>query len=307
MADPAPKVTVEVAGRRLVVSNLDKVMYPDTETTKGEVLHYYARIAEVLVPHLAGRPVTRIRFPHGVKGLNFFEKNLPSGAPSWLPRVVVTHGDGGSDDVTYPLVTGVDGLIYLANLNSLEFHVPQWRVTADGEARPPDRLVIDLDPGPGTGLAECAVVALEIRWRMAEIGLRPVAVTSGSKGMQVYAALPGSHSSDELSAVAQQWARELTGAMPDLVVWRMSKSVRAGKIFLDWSQNNAAKTTISPYSLRGRDAPWVAAPRTWAEIEAGAGVTGASGGASLTQLTMDEVLDRVAREGDLAADLLPTD
>ena len=294
------KVTVVAGSRKLAVSSLDKVMYPDTETTKGEVLHYYARIADVLLPHLAGRPVTRIRFPHGVKGLNFFEKNLPSGAPSWLPRVIVTHGDGGSDSLTYPLVTGVDGLIYLANLNSLELHVAQWRVTTDGTAQPPDRLVIDLDPGPGTGLTECSIVALEIKARMTAIGLRPVPVTSGSKGMQVYAAVPGAHSSDELSAVAQQWARELTAAMPELVVWRMAKSVRSGKVFIDWSQNNAAKTTISPYSLRGRDAPWVATPRTWDEVEAGA-----AGAGTLSQATMTEVLDRVARQGDLAASLLP--
>ena len=294
------KVTVVAGSRKLAVSSLDKVMYPDTETTKGEVLHYYARIADVLLPHLAGRPVTRIRFPHGVKGLNFFEKNLPSGAPSWLPRVIVTHGDGGSDSLTYPLVTGVDGLIYLANLNSLELHVAQWRVTTDGTAQPPDRLVIDLDPGPGTGLTECSIVALEIKARMTAIGLRPVPVTSGSKGMQVYAAVPGAHSSDELSAVAQQWARELTAAMPELVVWRMAKSVRSGKVFIDWSQNNAAKTTISPYSLRGRDAPWVATPRTWDEVEAGATRAG-----TLSQATMTEVLDRVARQGDLAASLLP--
>ncbi len=299
MAD-GDKVTVVAGGRKLAVSSLDKVMYPETETTKGEVLHYYASIADVLLPHLAGRPVTRIRFPHGVTGLNFFEKNLPSGAPSWLPRVVVTHGDGGSDALTYPLVDGVDGLIYLANLNSLELHVPQWRVTSDGEARPPDRLVIDLDPGPGTGLRECSRVALEIKARMAAIGLTPVPVTSGSKGMQVYAAVPGSHSSDELSAVAQQWARELTAAMPELVVWRMAKSVRSGKVFIDWSQNNAAKTTISPYSLRGRDMPWVATPRTWGEVQAGADRDGA-----LTQATMAEALERVGRLGDLAAALLP--
>ncbi|MBP8879734.1 MAG: non-homologous end-joining DNA ligase [Dermatophilaceae bacterium] len=299
---PSPKkVTVQAAGRRLAVSSLDKVMYPDTETTKGEVLHYYARIAPVLLPHLAQRPVTRIRFPHGVGELSFFEKNLPSGAPAWLPRVVVTHGDGASDGLTYPLVTGVDTLIYLANLNSLEFHIPQWQVDDSGQALPPDRIVIDLDPGPGTGLRECSRVALAVRERLEAIGLNPVPVTSGSKGMQVYAALPalpGSHSSDDLSAVAQQLAQELSSEMPDLVVWRMAKSARPGKVFIDWSQNNAAKTTISPYSMRGRDLPWAATPRSWQEIEQGARVD-----AGLTQATIEEVLDRVERHGDLAASL----
>ena len=145
--DPA-KVTVDAGGRRLVVSNLDKVIYPATETTKGEVLHYYARIAPVLLPHLAGRPVTRVRFPEGVEGLNFFEKNLPSGAPAWLPRVTLTHT---SEPITYPMVTGLDALTYLANLASLEFHVPQWQIGADGLPAFPDRLVVDLDPGPERG------------------------------------------------------------------------------------------------------------------------------------------------------------
>ena len=296
MADPAPKVTVEVAGRRLVVSNLDKVMYPDTETTKGEVLHYYARIAPVLLPHLARRPVTRVRFPHGTGGMSFFEKNLPSGAPAWLPRVTLAHG---SDTITYPLITGVDTLTYLANLASLELHVPQWQVDADDQRLPPDRLVIDLDPGPGAGLQECSVVALRVRERLVGIGLSPVPVTSGSKGIQVYAVVPRSHSSDELSALAQQLAQELTGEFPDLVVWKMATALRPGKVFVDWSQNTAAKTTISPYSLRGKGAPVAAAPRTWEELERGA--TTPEG---LTQVLADEVLTRVERQGDLAAALL---
>ena len=207
MPEPSRKVTVEVGGRRLAVSNLDKVLYPATETTKGEVLNYYARIGPILLPHLARRPVTRIRYPNGVEAASFFEKNLPTGAPAWLPRVTIGHK---GDRISYPLATGLDALTYLANLASIELHVPQWQVAATGRPRNPDRLVIDLDPGPGAGLRECSIVALRVRDRLAQIGLTPVPVTSGSKGMQVYAALPGTHSSDDMSALAQQLAKELS-------------------------------------------------------------------------------------------------
>ncbi|MBK9723923.1 MAG: non-homologous end-joining DNA ligase [Actinomycetales bacterium] len=310
MADPATTVRVDVAGRTLALSNLDKVLYPATETTKGEVLNYYMRVADLLLPLLAGRPVTRVRWPEGVGGISFFEKNLPSGAPGWLPRQVVSSTGSrrsspeavGHDTVTFPLVPDRAALAYLANLGSLELHVPQWRLDAEGEPRNPDRMVIDLDPGPGAGLRECSRVALLVRERLSAIGLVLVPVTSGSKGMQLYAALPGVHSSDDIRAVAQQLAQDLTAAHPDLVVWKMTKSLRPGKVLLDWSQNTAAKTTISPYSLRGRELPWVAAPRTWDEVEAGAATDGA-----LDQLMLDDALARFDRLGDLAAGLRPAD
>jgi bifunctional non-homologous end joining protein LigD len=293
MPDPTGPVTrVEVEGRTLRLSSLDKVMYPSTETTKGEVLAYYAAIAPVLLPHVAHRPVTRVRWPHGVGDpMQFFEKNLPSGAPGWLARATV-------DDVTYPLVDGVAALTYLVNLNSLEVHVPQWTVDDAGAVVNPDRLVVDLDPGRPAGLRECARVALLLRERLGALGLTLFPVTSGSKGMQLYAALGGDLTSDQVRDLAQQLAQEMTARHPDLVLWKMTKSLRPGKVFLDWSQNVAAKTTISPYSLRGRELPWVAAPRTWDEVEAGA-----EGDAPLEQLMYDEVLDRVARDGDLLADL----
>jgi len=295
MPERPQRVTVEVGGRRLAVSNLSKTLYAATDTTKGEVLNYYARIGPILLAHLARRPVTRIRYPNGVDAASFFEKNLPAGAPAWLPRVTIGHK---SDRITYPLVTGLDALTYLANLASIELHVPQWQVDDGGRPLDPDRLVIDLDPGPGAGLRECSIVALQIRDRLRDIGLTPVPITSGSKGMQVYAALPGIHSSDDMSALAQQLAKELSAQQPDLVVWRMTKSLRPGKVFLDWSQNVAAKTTISPYSLRARPAPFVATPRTWEEVQRGA----AEG--TLEHATLDEVLDRVERLGDLAEPLL---
>jgi bifunctional non-homologous end joining protein LigD len=261
-------VSVSVDGQRLQVSNLDKVMYPATETTKGEVLHYYATVAPVLLPHLAGRPVTRIRWPHGTAGPSFFEKNLPSGAPSWLPSVTLPStgsraGDQSRDTITYPLVDDTAALTYLANLASLELHVPQWRVDEKGRPLPPDRLVIDLDPGSPAGLHECARLALAVRERLTGMGLASAPVTSGSKGMQLYAALPGDQDADEIRDLAREIAQDLTRVEPGLVVWKMTKSLRPGKVLLDWSQNTAAKTTIAPYSLRGKDAPFVAAPRTW--------------------------------------------
>ncbi len=291
---------VLVDGRRLQLSNLDKVMYPATETTKGEVLNYYARVAPILLPHLADRPVTRIRWPHGTAGPSFFEKNLPPGAPSWLRSVAVpttgSRSQRGNDTLRYPVVDGAAALTYLVNLASLELHVPQWRFDTDGHPCNPDRLVIDLDPGSPAGLHECAQLALLVRERLERIGLTAAPVTSGSKGMQLYAALPGEQDSGTICDVAREIAQELTKLRPELVLWKMTKSLRPGKVLLDWSQNAAAKTTIAPYSLRGKEAPFVAAPRTWAEIE-----RGAERRDSLTQLDMDDVLARVAGDGDLFA------
>ena len=296
-------VTAVVDGRRLQLSNLDKVMYPATETTKGEVLNYYAKAARFLLPHLAGRPVTRIRWPHGTQGPSFFEKNLPSGAPSWLHFVEVattgSRAQSGNDTIRYPVIRDLADLTYLVNLASLELHVPQWRFADDGRAGNPDRLVIDLDPGTPAGLHECAQVALLVRDRLAGIGLATAPVTSGSKGMQLYAALPGEQDSDTIRDITRDVAQDLTRAHPELVVWKMTKSLRPGKVLLDWSQNIAAKTTITPYSLRGRDVPHVAAPRTWAEVEHGAEKRD-----GLRQLDLDEVLARLARNGDIFASTL---
>lgn len=278
--------SVSVAGRTLKVSNLDKVLYPSTGTTKGEVLTYYVTHAEQILPELEGRPVTRIRWPEGVEKGHFFEKNLPSGAPDWLPRVTVpTPGSSrGHSHLTFPLVTDLAALVYLVNLGSLELHVPQWRVDEQGEPLLPDRLVVDLDPGPGTGLTECARVALMVRERLEAVGLGTRPVTSGSKGMQLYADLEGTRTSDEVSAVAKALGEQLATEHPDLVTAKMAKSLRPGRIFLDWSQNNGAKTTICPWSLRGRQRPQVALPRTWGEVEAAA-----AGEVQLTQVTLDEV------------------
>ena len=286
---------VEVDGHRIRLRNLEKVLYPATGTTKAEVLTYYMRVAPRILPHLADRPVTRIRWPDGVARQPFFEKNVPSHTPEWV-RTVVIDSPGSTrqrDTLTYPVFGGTAELIWSAQLAALELHVPQWTVGPRGAVRHPDRLVIDLDPGEPAGLAECAEVALIVRERLAADGLRTVPVTSGSKGMQLYASISGKQNADTVNAYAKEVAEELAVEHPKLVVSNMTKAIRGGKVLFDWSQNNPGKTTICPYSLRGRDLPRVAAPRTWAELEAG----------GLEQLDTDTVLDRVTDDGDLAADL----
>jgi bifunctional non-homologous end joining protein LigD len=295
MPEASQDVRVDVDGRTLKISNLAKVMYPATGTTKGEVLNYYARVAPVLLPHLAGRAVTRIRWPHGTEQGQFFEKNVPNGVPDWVRTVTVPSSGsrgGGGDRIVFPVIETLADLTYFANLASLELHVHQWTVGRNGQPRNPNRMVVDLDPGAPAGLRECCAVALLVRERLADLGLTAAPVTSGSKGLHLYAALPGRLNPDGVRDLAQQVARDLTREHPDLVLWRMTKSLRGGKVFLDWSQNTGAKTTISPYSLRGRERPYVAAPRTWAEVEQGAEE-------GLAQLEMGEVLVRTDDQGDL--------
>jgi bifunctional non-homologous end joining protein LigD len=272
---------VEVEGRRIKLTNLDKVLYPETGTTKAEVLDYYSRVAEVLIPHARDRPATRKRWVNGVDGSVFFEKQLPSHAPNWIARHDIEHSDGPK---TYPLVNDLPTLVWLAQMAALELHVPQWRFDRSGERGNPDRLVLDLDPGEGAGLAECVEVAKLVRVILTGMGLDPMPVTSGSKGLHLYAALDGRQTSDEVSAVAKELARHLEGEHPDLVVSDMKKVRRGGKVLLDWSQNNGSKTTIVPYSLRGRSRPTVAAPRTWKELDS----------PGLAQLEFTEVLERLA-------------
>lgn len=298
------EVWTEVDGHPLKLSNLDKVLYPRTGTTKGEVLHYYAQISPVLLPLLADRPVTRIRWPHGVEQGSFFEKNAPAGAPSWL-RVAEVPTTGsrtgrGEGTLRFPIIDSLAALTYLANLASLELHVHQWTVGRNGRPRNPNRLVIDLDPGDGAGLGECAKVALLVRDRLAADDLACRPVTSGSKGLHLYADIrekwKGRKDSDQVRDYVHGIARELEKEHGDLMLSSMTKSRRTQKVFFDWSQNAGSKTTISPYSLRGRERPTVAAPRTWAEIE-----EGADDPLALDQLSPTEVLTRVQSYGDLLA------
>ena len=286
--------TVTVGGHRLRISNLEKVIYPVTGTTKADVFRYYAEIAPVLIPHARNRPATRKRWVHGVgddehPGEVFFQKNLGEGTPEWVKRVSIQHSDHVN---VYPLVNNQATLAWLAQIAALEIHVPQWRVDAHGRPKNPDRFVIDLDPGEGTGLPECVEVAKLARGILTDMGLEPVPVTSGSKGIHLYAALDGKQTSDEVSAVAHELARALEADHPDLVVSDMKKELRRGKVLVDWSQNNGNKTTICPYSLRGRSHPTVAVPRTWRELSE----------KGLRQLELDEVLERMAKRDDPLAE-----
>ena len=291
-------VHVEVDGRTLKISNLDKVLYPRTGTTKGEVLHYYAQVSSVLLPHLRGRAVTRIRWPHGVEQGSFFEKNAPAGTPSWVRTATVpttgSRARSDADTISFPICDDLATLTWLVNLAALELHVHQWQVTRAGAPRKPDRLVIDLDPGEPAGLHECCQVALLVRDRLGERGLDCSPVTSGSKGLHLYAALPRRLDSDGTTGLAKEVAEELQKEHPGRVTATMTKARRPGKVFLDWSQNAGSKTTISPYSLRGRERPTVATPVTWAEVEAGA-----EDPLGLDQFRFEEVLERVADHGDL--------
>ncbi|MER6982467.1 non-homologous end-joining DNA ligase, partial [Streptomyces carpinensis] len=248
----------EVEGRRLTLSNLDKVLYPATGFTKAEVLHYYATIAEVLLPHLRDRPLSFLRYPDGPDGQVFFVKNVPPGTPAWVTTAEVPRSEGPARMV---LVQDLASLMWAANLVT-EFHTPQWLIEDPGEA---DRLVFDLDPGPPATVVDCCGVALWLRDRLAADGIEAYAKTSGSKGLHLLAAVRGS-SSERTSEYAKSLAVEAEKAMPRLVLHRMTRSLRPGKVFVDWSQNAARKTTATPYTLRAREAPTVSAPVSWEEV-----------------------------------------
>ncbi|WP_163896405.1 ATP-dependent DNA ligase [Mycolicibacterium hippocampi] len=276
---------------RVRLTNPDKVLYPATGTTKGQVFDYYVGVAEAMLPHIAGRAVTRKRWPNGVEQASFFEKQLASSAPDWLDRATIVHKSGST---TYPVIDSIEGLAWIAQQAALEVHVPQWRFV-NGQMGPATRIVFDLDPGEGVTMRQLCEVAHEVRDLITDIGLRTFPLTSGSKGLHLYVPLQDPISSRGASLLAKRVAQQLEQAMPTKVTATMTKSLRAGKVFVDWSQNNGNKTTIAPYSLRGREHPTVAAPRSWDEIS----------DPDLRHLTFDEVLDRLDRDGDLLADLDP--
>lgn len=284
---------VRIDGRRLRLTHLDKVLYPAAGVTKAETIDYFARIAPLLLPQLAGRPVTRTRWPHGVgtperPGLAFFAKDVEASAPDWVARRSIPHSTGPKQ---YVVAADTATVVWLAQTASLELHTPQWRFDPDGARGDADRLVLDLDPGEDAGLPECAQVARLARDLLRGMGLAPVPVTSGGKGIHLYAPLPPGQRSEQAWALAHELARALEADHPELVVSSMARARRAGRVLVDWSQNNAAKTTVTPYSLRGGYTPTAAAPRTWAELD----------DPLLRQLTPDEVLQRAAGLGDLMA------
>jgi bifunctional non-homologous end joining protein LigD len=296
------KVVVDVEGRSVALTNLEKVLYPAVGFAKAQVVDYYTRIAPVLLPHLADRALTRKRYPDGVEGQVFFEKNAPRGTPEWV-RTVTLPSPGsskGRETIDYVVVDDLATLVWTANLASLELHTHMWRVGGDDpdpEQCPPDMVVFDLDPGPPASIVECCRVALLLRPLLEADGLSPVAKTSGSKGLQLYARADAFGSSQETSAYAKALAQRLEKQHPDDVVHRMTKALRPGKVLVDWSQNSAAKTTVSVYSLRARERPTVSTPVTWDEVAA-------CRSPDDLVFTSDDVLARVEELGDLFAPLL---
>ena len=289
----AEKVTVEIEGRTLALSNLDKVLYPDTGFTKGEVIDYYVKVGDAILPHLTERLLTRKRWPDGTASQPFFEKNMPRGTPDWVRTVMMEeHGDDG---VEYVVADDLPTLVWLANLAALELHVPQWKVGPRGGPQDPDLVVFDLDPGAPADIIDCFNIALALRELLAADGLTAYPKTSGNKGAQLYVPIEPA-SSRRTSEYAKKLADQLAQAIPDDVVSSMDKKVRKGKVFIDWSQNNAAKTTIAPYSLRGIDRPTVSTPLTWDEVESATK-------APELRFEADDVLGRLEEHGDLLADM----
>jgi bifunctional non-homologous end joining protein LigD len=279
------RVEVEVEGRRLSLSNLDKVLYPQAGFTKGHVIDYYTRVAPAVLPHLRDRPLTLKRYPNGVDAQYFYEKNCPSHAPEWVRKERV-------GEIDYCVCDDLPTIVWLANLADLELH-PSLSLATDMEH--PTVMAFDLDPGPGAGLAECGEVALLLRDALASLGLDSYPKTSGSKGIQVYVPL-NSGEADYRSGtklLSQALARHLEQQHPKLIVSTQKKELRKGKVLIDWSQNDEHKTTVGVYSLRARERATVSTPLAWSELEEG----------DPTELIFEasDVLERVEEHGDLFA------
>jgi bifunctional non-homologous end joining protein LigD len=291
---PAKRLEVDVDGHRLSLSNLDKVMYPQTGFTKGQVVDYYTRIAPVVLPHLRGRPLTLKRYPDGVEGEYFYEKQCPAHRPEWV-RTAAVYSRSNDRTIDYCLADDLPTLVWLAQIGDLELHTSLALAT---NVKEPATLAFDLDPGPPATIVECAQVALDLRDLLGRLGMAAFPKTSGSKGMQVYVPLnvPGVRY-DDTKTLSLGLAQLLERRRPDLVVSDMRKTLRAGKVLVDWSQNDEHKTTVSVYSLRARERPTVSTPLRWEEVEH----VLESGDPEELAFTSDEVLDRVAAHGDLFA------
>jgi len=294
------RVLTEIDGRELSLSNLDKVLYPDTGFTKSQVLDYYARIAEVMVPHLRRRPATLRRYPHGVEGASFFEKHAPEHQPEWIGTIEVPAKSGEHKPIVYTAVDDRPALLWAANLAAIEFHVPLWHVAkAKPIPAPPDYLVFDLDPGPGTTIVECCRVAQWVGERLGRDSLFPK--TSGSKGLQLYTRVRRT-TWDQLGERAHEIAKAIERDHPGHVVSLMRKNLREGKVLIDWSQNNSSKTTVAAYSLRARPEPTVSTPISWTDVDRCA----KSGDSFALRFETKDVLKRVEKYGDLMAPLVMT-
>jgi bifunctional non-homologous end joining protein LigD len=291
------RVTVEVDGRQLTLTHLDRVLYP-SGCTKAEVIDYYTAVADVMLPHLADRALTLVRYPEGVAAGGFFAKNAPSGTPRWVRRSRQATTD---DDIEHVVADSVATLVWLANLSAIELHIPLWKVRSanDTKRNDYDRLVIDLDPGSGAGIAECATLALALRGALADDGLDAVAKTTGKAGMHLLAPIaPAPH--DRVVDYVKRLAEALASAAPELATSKLGEAQRSGRVLLDWRQNAYRFTTVAPYSLRAGDEPGVSTPVTWDEVAA------AAAGMPL-RFSMDDVRERIAKRGDLAADVLTSD
>ena len=289
----ATQTTIE--GRELKLSNLDKILYPKARFTKGDVIAYYAQIAPVLLGHLAERPLTVTRWPDGVKAKSFFQKQAPAHRPEWVRTATVPSE---RKPIDYTLADDLPTLVWLANLAAIELHVPLARA---GAIERPTALVFDLDPGAPAGIVECCYIGLQLQGMFEHLGLQSYAKTSGSKGLQVYVPLNSADATYERTKpFAKAVAELLEGAEPDVVVSRMTKARRTGKVLIDWSQNDAKKTTVCVYSLRATERPTASTPVEWEEVRA----TRDSGEPASLAFEAAQVLERVAERGDLFAPVL---
>jgi bifunctional non-homologous end joining protein LigD len=287
---------IEVEGRQIKLSNLDKVLYPKAGFTKGHVIDYYVRIAPVLLPHLSGRPLTLKRYPEGVNGFFFYEKNCPKHRPDWIKTAKI-WSEGNNRYMYYCVVEDVATLVWLANLADLELHTSLSRAP---EMPRPTVIAFDLDPGPPANIVQCCKVGLWVREIFAQFGLESFPKTSGSKGLQVYVPLNSNVTYDQTKPFAKAIARLLEERYPDQVVSDMKKSLRARKVFVDWSQNDSYKTTVCVYSLRAKEQPTVSTPVTWQEVESCL----KKEDPDLLVFTSGQVLERVEKMGDLFAPVL---
>lgn len=287
---------IEVAGRRLKVSNLDKVLYPKAGFTKADVIDYYVRIAPVLLPHLKDRALTLKRYPDGVEGEYFYEKRCPPHRPSWVKTAPI-WSEGNQRNIDYCLANDLPTLVWAANLADLELHTSLARAKAPLK---PTMMVFDLDPGPPATVVECCEVAIWLRAELDALGLDSFAKTSGSKGLQLYVPLNTRATFERTKALAHELAKQLEREHPERVVSRMLKSLRKGKVLVDWSQNDDHKTTICVYSLRAKDRPTVSTPVEWSEVERCA----KKRDPELLVFDSAAVLKRVEKRGDLFAPVL---
>jgi bifunctional non-homologous end joining protein LigD len=287
---------VEIEGKQLKLTNLDKVLYPAAGFTKGQVIDYYARIAPVLIPHLKNKPLTLKRYPNGVNEPPFFEKNATKHRPDWVKTAPI-WSEGNQRDVNYILCNDLPTLVWVANLAAIELH-PSLSLAQDIMC--PRSMVFDLDPGPPANIVQCCGVAVWLRAIFEHFNLESFPKTSGSKGLQIYVPLNTKTSYDETKPLAHALARLLENEHRDLVVSDMKKAIRTNKVFVDWSQNDEHKTTISVYSLRARERPTVSTPVSWDEVE----LALKKKDAKFLVFESRQTLDRVEKMGDLFAPLL---